>query len=377
MLPPPSAGGSPCGAAPPFPPPLPVRPVDTTLLPPQAPAAPPAAPARWTTSPTPPADWAESLAACSGTFFHAPPVLQASLPPGEAVYARLVRGPRTLAVALGAAVRCRLSRRVRHYRFAALPAAAPGVDRDRAAARLVELLSARGAAEVVMESFGAGSEAGAADGGIPGRGRLELAIPLEGGPQAVLMRMRGSHRRHVREGEREGWEMRLLRGGEALRLLATVRDGAAERAALRGDGFDAGLPAEAFGWATERTAPWGVATFAAYEDGVPLAATSVGWAGGGSYLLSGGSTPEGYRRSAAHWLQWRLMTELHAAGIRTHNLGGVPAEAVRPDHPAHGLYSYKSGFGAVETACRGMRWEPHPGHLRLHGWLGRMTGGRL
>ena len=346
------------------------------LAPPAPPRPPPdAAPAAWQLSSLAPEAWAESLAACGGTFFHAPPVLEVSLPPGEAVYARLVRGPQVLALALGVAVRCRLSTRARHYRFAALPAVAPGVDRDRAAARLVRLLSRRGAAEVVMESFGARGQAAPGAEGVAGRPRIEFVLSLDGGADALLAGMRPSHRRHVRQGERAGWTLRVPRGDDALRLLGSVREGASARAAARGDGFEAGLPAAAFGHAVARTAAWGTATFAAYDGDVALGAVGAGWAGGCAYLLSGGSTPEGYRRSAAHWLAWRVMAELAAAGLASHNLGGVPAEARSPDHPAYGLYEYKRGYGGEEVPCRGARWEPDPGHLRLHGWLARLAGG--
>ncbi|HEX6909964.1 MAG TPA: GNAT family N-acetyltransferase [Longimicrobium sp.] len=340
------------------------------------PARPPvAASAEWTLSSLAPPEWTEWLAACGGTFFHAPPVLEVSLPPGEPVYARLVRGSQTLALALGVAARCRLSRRARHYRFAALPAAAPGVDRDRAATRLVRLLARQGAAEVVMESFGARGVAGPGAERVPGRPRIEFLLPLDGGADALLARMRPTHRRHVRHGEAAGWTLRVPRGDDALRLLGSVREGASARAAARGDGFQAGLPAAAFGHAVARTAAWGTATFAAYDGDAALGAVGVGWAGGCAYLLSGGSTPEGYRRSAAHWLAWRVMAELAAAGLVSHNLGGVPEEARSPGHPAYGLYEYKRGYGGEEAPCRGARWEPDPRHLRLHGWLAWMTGG--
>ncbi|HYR10681.1 MAG TPA: hypothetical protein VEQ60_23085, partial [Longimicrobium sp.] len=180
-------------------------PAPRLALPARPPRTADAPPADWRLSSLAPPEWAEWLAACGGTFFHAPPVLEVSLPPGEPVYARLGRGPQTLALALGVAVRCRLSRRARHYRFAALPAAAPGVDRDRAAARLVRLLAGHGAAEVVMESFGARGAAGPGAEGVPGRPRIEFVLPLHGGADALLARMRPTHRRHVRQGERAGW----------------------------------------------------------------------------------------------------------------------------------------------------------------------------
>lgn len=332
--------------------------------------------AAWQLASSAPPDWARALGDCGGTVFHAPPALAVSLPPGEPVYARLLRGERTLAVALGVAVHCRLSRRARHLRFAALPAAAPGVDRGRAAARLVQVLAEGGAAEVAMDSFGAGGEAEGDRGGIPGRRRTEFVVPLAGGDDVLLAEMRATHRRHVRRGIRAGWHLRVERGDDALRLLAGVRESASGRAAARGDAFHAGPVPAAFGSAADRAAPWGVATFAAWDGGQPLAVAALGWAAGRAYYLTGGSTPDGYRQSAAHWLQWRMMADAASGGMVSYNLGGAAADAREPGHAAHGLYAYKSGFGGEEAACRGVRWEVDGWHLRFHRWLARMGGGR-
>ncbi|HEX8694378.1 MAG TPA: GNAT family N-acetyltransferase [Longimicrobium sp.] len=330
--------------------------------------------ARWEATPVAPGDWEDALAACGGTFFHSPHALEVSLPAGTPVYARLEQGGRTLAVAVGAATRCRLSRRSRHVRFAAPPAAAPGVDRDRAAAGLASFLAARGAAEVVMDSFDAGYRADPPGGALPARERREYVVALDADPAELLRGLARTHRRHAARGDREGWAVRALRGDAAVELLARVQRTASGRAARRGGGFPTGEPPAAAGRPADPARPWGLCTFGAFAGDAPLAAALVGWAGGCAYYLMGGSTEEGYRLDAATWLHWRLMRTFAGAGCRAYNLGGAPAEAERAEHPQHGLHRFKLAFGARPTECRGARWETAPRHLWLHRAMARLPG---
>ena len=322
-----------------------------------------------------PAGWEAALAACGGSFFHSPHALEVSLPAGTPLYARLARGGETLAVALGVAASCRFSRRARHLRFATLPAAAPGVDRDGAAASLASFLAADGAAEVAMDSFDACAEAAPVAGSLPARPRREYVVPLDGGPDELLSRLARSHRRNARRGEDGGWQLRTLRGDEAATVLRAVQETASGRARQRGDGFPVGEPPAAVGRAASPERAWGLSTFAAFDGGAPLAAALVGWANGRVYYLMGGSTADGYRRNAAAWLHWRVMSLFAAHGCRAYNLGGVPADAAREGHPSYGLHRFKEDFGAEIVACRGLRCETAPRHLWLHRAAARLAGG--
>jgi hypothetical protein len=328
--------------------------------------------AAWQATSRPGTDWAALLERCGGSFFHSPPALRASLPPGEPVFARLVGGGEVLAVAAGVMCGCRLSLRRRHARFAALPAAAPGVDRAAAAALLARALAAGGAAEVAMDSFASPGGAVPGGGALPGRERWEWVVPLSS-PAEVAPRLSRAHRRHATAGDRAGWTLRELGGSEAARLLAAVQDAAAGRAARRGDPFGAGVPGAAGDRAVKLGEPWGVCTFAAYDGAEPLAAALVGWANRRAFYLVGGSTPEGYRRSAAPWLHARVMERLAGHGFAEYDLGGTAAEAAAPAHPAHGLHRFKAGFGAEPVPCRGARWEPGHAHLRAHRALARLA----
>ncbi|MHC4180920.1 MAG: hypothetical protein ACYSWU_25770 [Planctomycetota bacterium] len=47
-------------------------------------------------------------------------------------------------------------------------------------------------------------------------------------------------------------------------------------------------------------------------------------------------------------LQFELLARLREQGVEEVNIGGVPADAANPDHPQHGLYCFKRGFGGTE-----------------------------
>jgi lipid II:glycine glycyltransferase (peptidoglycan interpeptide bridge formation enzyme) len=119
--------------------------------------------------------------------------------------------------------------------------------------------------------------------------------------------------------------------------------------------------------------PWGSATFVARDGDKLLAAVLVGWAAGRAYYIAGGSTTEGYRRSASVWLQWRVMAECAGRGRLTYNLGGVPAGAAESGHAQHGLHRFKAGFGAAVTPARGAHWRLKPAHLKLHAVMSRLA----
>ena len=327
----------------------------------------------WEAEAAPPPGWGEALAACGGGFFHAPPALQVALPAGVPVFARLRAGGETLAVALGVATRCRLARRPRHLRFAALPACTPGVERAAAAAALAARLAGDGAAEVVMDSFDSGDGDALPGGARPGRPRLEHVVSLDADEASLARRFARTHRHHVARGEREGWRVRALRGDQAARVLADAQATASLRASGRGGGFPVAPPPEAVGRGDDPAEPWGVCTFAALDGDAVLGAALVGWGGDRGYYLMGGSTEEGYRRDAAAWLHWRIMAVLRGAGRRAYNLGGVPAAAAEPGHPQYGLHRFKGAFGGKAVPCRGLAWEAAPRHLWLHRAASRLA----
>ena len=327
---------------------------------------------RWLFHPTCPPDWDEHVARDGGGFFHTPPGLAAGAPPGDRVFARLMRGKDVMAIASGVRSRCRLSRQARHFYFPSLPAVRDPELRPVAVTTLLSALLHWGAAEAVIDSFDAAWSwpPGSPDVQEP-FSRQEYLVAL-GQPEEE--RRRSLATGHLRRGDAEGWSLDLLFGDRAVELLAQVQRTAAERAAIRGDPFAPALPLVASNPGVPGTDPWGVATFVASRGDVPLAAALVGWAAGRAFYLVGGSTAAGYDSGAGVWLHWRVMARLADVGFTLYNLGGTPTRAAEPNDPAHGLYRFKRGFGGAIAQCRGLSWTPRALHGRVHRLARWLTG---
>lgn len=321
--------------------------------------------AEWHVSATPPGDWNTLLQRCGGGFFHTPAAIGISLPEGEVFYAVAQNGKGLQAVALGIRTLCRLSPVRRHVVLATPPATRSGVDPAAAAHHLARALAADGAAEVAMHSYDAPSPSHGA------YSRIEHRVALNGSTAAQLLdNCSATHRRHIRRGERAGWTVHVLAGMQAVELLYSVQLEAAVRAQQRNERITA-IPAHAAATPASLSAPWGNCCYAAYARDVLLGVVLIGWANGRVFYLLGGSTLEGYEQSAAAWLQWQIMQRCVEAGHHLYNLGGTPIGAEAPTHSSHGLYRFKSGFGATPVGCQGNDWVFRSAHLRVHRLLTR------
>jgi len=319
----------------------------------------------WVVQATCPAEWWVYLESCGGGFFHTPAGLTAGAPAGEPVFGCLLHGDEVIGVAAGVRSRCRFGLRPRHVYFPTVPAVVCLQRRDEALAALVEVLRIEGAAEVAVDSFDARWQPEVASGEAGTGARIEYVVRLKRDPDELARLYHKHSRRRLERGMRQGWYVRTLEGHEAQLALASVQEAAASRAAARGNTFQVVVPLAA-GASSERGLRWGVTTYSAWDDGMPLATVLVGWANGRAYNLAGGSTSKGYASGAAAWLHWRIMCSLAEQGFTAYNLGGTPASAVLSTDPQHGLYRFKSSFGAELVSCRGVRRALRPTHLGLH-----------
>ena len=242
---------------------------------------------RWITRSACPPDWWAHVERCGGGFFHTPPGLGAGAPAGEAVFAQLLQDDAVVGVAAGVRSQCRLGRRPRHLYFPTAPALLALPRPDDALGALAQALRIEGAAEVGVDSFDAGWQPDVTPcASIETRDRVEYLVPLDRSPDQLMRGCSKHHRRHLQNGIRQAWSFQTLDGPEARAMIAAVQHAAADRAAERGDPFQATLPAAA-GAATDDGAPWGVTTFSVWENGAPLAAALVGWAKPRAYYLVG------------------------------------------------------------------------------------------
>ena len=95
--------------------------------------------------------------------------------------------------------------------------------------------------------------------------------------------------------------------------------------------------------------------YVARYGGEILAAILIVEHGRRAYYVAGGSS--GLRRELLpnHLLQWRAMSDAYRNGCVDYDMVGMPPPN-KPNHPWHGLYQFKSGFGGKEVEYAGS-WD--------------------
>jgi len=320
----------------------------------------------WVIRDSAPAGWPEAMHVCGGGFFHSPAGLLAGSPRGEPFFVDLWRGNELVGISAGVRHGCRFSRQPQHVYIPTLPAIRDPRMREAGLTALCDAMRAEGADEIVVDSFDAPWSAESFGVGGATAPRIEYVVRLDAAAPAETQRFAANNRRQCAKGEKSSWTVRAAHGADAAAMLATVQAAAAERAAARGDGFEAEAPlAHAFDPAYEDDA-WGITAFAGWDRETLLAAVVIGWANRRAFYISGGSTPTGYAQGAAAWLHWRVMRIFADRGFTSYNLGGTPASAINEADPSHGLWRFKTGFGSDTVNLRGVRCEFSSPHMRGH-----------
>jgi len=100
-------------------------------------------------------------------------------------------------------------------------------------------------------------------------------------------------------------------------------------------------------------------------DGLAVAGNIVVAAGGTGTYLFGASTNEHRNLMPTYGLQWEGMRLCKAWGCTRYDFGGIPPTD-DPEHPMHGLYRMKTGFGG-EIVHRPGAWDfpVHPLRYRI------------
>jgi len=87
-----------------------------------------------------------------------------------------------------------------------------------------------------------------------------------------------------------------------------------------------------------------ISLYLAYHDRELLAGTIVARFKESAYYLYGASSNEKRNLMPAYALQWRAIQDAGSSGARSYDFFGIPP-AEDPNHPMHGLYRFKVGFG--------------------------------
>ncbi|MDT8342169.1 MAG: peptidoglycan bridge formation glycyltransferase FemA/FemB family protein [Longimicrobiales bacterium] len=299
-----------------------------------------------------PPDWVDDLGSLGAGPFLTILGLRASGVQGEALYLRCHAATGgCVAIALGIHARRRFHLMRGEVHFPSVPVCAPGVSLPSLMSALLAALDRERLRRVRIESFDA---AGASLEGIGDvRRRWEYRVPVRDA-DAQRSALSAGHRRKVARGDRSGWRFEELYGGEAIRAMGAVKEGAASRARRRR------RPLYGFGpaWDPGALVPtgedrFGGSVWAVLDGDALLCAATVIWAGERSFYVEGGSTPAGYAAAASHWMHVRVMEALGRVGVRMYNMGGAPAGAREPENPHFGLHRFKLGFGAHVVGVEG------------------------
>ena len=180
--------------------------------------------------------------------------------------------------------------------------------------------------------------------------RCEFALSLSQGIDAVWSGTRPTLRNDIRRFERSGVACRV----RADRGIISTLHGIEQETALRHR--TQGKRAIPMREATY-DALWGTLVkagrarvYLAEKEGEAIASVVIGRSGVNAYYIYGGSTEAGLAVNAPKGLLWFAIREEYEQGVREFNLGGMSASAALPSSLDHGLYKFKSGFGATERA---------------------------
>lgn len=206
--------------------------------------------------------------------------------------------------------------------------------------------------ELFVGSFGSGDgTAVLLEAGFLPRHRIEFVIELDRPEEQLWMAMDGARRRNVNKSGRLGVTIHELSTAEGVVELRRLQVASGERIIRRGgpriglqvpdeqDPIRVLLERGAGRIFAARVGPrWGSAVLLACFNGKV-------------YHVLSGSSPAGLEAQATTLLFWEAIKLYRREGARGFNLGGCAGEAVSEDSPEHGVYAYKSGFGAERHEC--------------------------
>ncbi len=303
---------------------------------------------------TPDSTWDQAVAALGGCAFHSRGYGLACRDLGSvAPFLVFRREGREVgyAVALTARTRWRPLGWARDIlELSSPPALSPAVTRAQAVDALIRFARENNFGHLRIDSFGDPRP----DDPLPGETprirrdpRLEYRVPIGPDFAATLARMSSTHRRKIRKALEGGFvfeEQTSIEG--ALRLYA-AHEQTFERHRARGEGHAHAWRIEDFRRRMEAYLHHGMIRFHfTVLNGQTLSAIGTMQFGQTAYYLVGGTTPDGIERQTGFAMFANTIQRLITEGVTEFNLGGTSFQAREEGSSDHGLFRYKSGYGA-------------------------------
>jgi len=303
-------------------------------------------------------DWRELLLSLNGTPIQLPEILQAGARPEDILYLLFKRNGVTVAASTALRTQKKLLRvfsGAREIYLPMFPAAVAGQDDNEICKALISFAKTEGYAKLEIDPRW-GKDFSAVDelSGYRGHSLAEFVLDLRLDLETLLKGMHKKHRKNVREAGEHNLEIVEDRSLEGFLKLREMQQTSSERSADRGNSY--AIQGEehfrAYFDAVYKDGPGNV--LFAMENGLPVAALAYLAFGCRAITVRSGSNQRGYETSAMYLLQFELVRRLKDAGYEELNIGAVPAEARSPEHPQHGLYTYKRYYGGEERISLGL-----------------------
>ena len=316
----------------------------------------------------PPAGWDREVRDAGGNTFHSSAMGAIALAQGrEPVYLRAEQAGRVVAHAVAEAGRSRRPigwRRHSVLELKTMPVLAPGsgVTLQQVVDAVRRLAATTGFGRIQFSSFADPQPADTAALALDGyrvTPRLEFRVSLGADLEETLAGMTAQHRRNIRKGLSAGCEFvedSTLDGAIALRALQDVTYA---RRHEQGNYDARAWPVADYRVAMQALlASNSIRFWFVRRDGAPQSGIGVMTFGRWAYYFLGGTSREGYANRAAFALFGEVIRTLTAEGNRELNLGGMAVGAEDPSHIEHGLYRFKTGFGARVVRCQTAEGPP-------------------
>lgn len=240
------------------------------------------------------------------------------------------------------------------------PPAGPAAGADFVAPLLEWCRGERAIAEVELGSFDAVGR------WLPGelprrRSRCEFVLPA-GAADDVWVQMRQLARRKVKRAQKADHEVRPLPGPEGARAFADVY-ALTEARLQRSRDYDPGfeLDRDAFATALGSLVDSGAGRlYGSYRGDRLEAGTVFTTFGERAYMIYSGATDEGREVGAPFLVMFDALRDLRESGFTTINLGGAAGDAADPGSSEHGLFQFKTRFGAEVQPRESGSLTPRP-----------------
>lgn len=155
------------------------------------------------------------------------------------------------------------------------------------------------------------------------------------------------HRNRFRKGEKNGVEVRVLKGKDAIAEMDTLqklREHTQQHAIKKNANASMLLKSDSFfrNLFLHTNAELHIGSI----EGKPATVAVMLISGNTAYYHSGGSDYELNRQTGSStYVFWKAITHyIHLPNVKYLDMGGVPVNPT-PDHPAYGVYTFKSLFG--------------------------------